>query len=68
MGHACRATACPTYRLPALPALHCFQPEAQQSLGSLSEVEAYFQNWISALQAVGVPGEQLLAAHDLPGR
>ena len=32
--------------------------EAQQTLGSLAEVEAYFQSWIQALQAVGVPGKQ----------
>ncbi|KAI7842389.1 hypothetical protein COHA_004028 [Chlorella ohadii] len=28
--------------------------QAQQTLGSLSEVEGYFQKWIEALQAVGV--------------
>lgn len=58
----------PDSRPPCPPALVRLPPEAQQSLGSLSEVEAYFQNWISALQAVGVPGEQLLAAHEFPGR
>lgn len=47
------------YALPHhLPLLAIVPAEAQQTLGSLSEVEGYFQKWIEALQAVGVPGEQ----------